>query len=98
MLIKPDAKKVAKIKLIGVGGGGSNALSSMLTTDNIDGVDFIAVNTDSQALLMNKAGTKLQIGEKVTRGLGAGGNPEVGKHAAEESKDKIKDYIEGADL
>ena len=98
MLIKPDAKKIAKIKLIGIGGGGSNAVSSMINAEKIDGVDFIAVNTDSQALLTNKSDTKIQIGEKITKGLGAGGDPEIGKQAAEESKDKINEYLEGADL
>lgn len=98
MLIKPDAKKFAKIKLVGVGGGGCNALTNMITTDKIEGVEFVAVNTDAQALLSNKSETKLQIGDKITKGLGAGGNPDVGKQAAEESREKIKEYLEGADL
>jgi cell division protein FtsZ len=98
MLIKPDAKKVAKIKLVGVGGGGCNAASSMVTSEKIEGVDFIAINTDAQALLNNKAESKIQIGEKITKGLGAGGDPEVGKNAAEESREKINEYLEGADL
>lgn len=98
MLIKPDAKKIAKIKLVGVGGGGSNAVASMVSSEKIDGVDFIAINTDAQALLSNKAEAKIQIGEKITKGLGAGGDPEVGKHAAEESREKINEYLEGADL
>lgn len=98
MLIKPDAKKIAKIKLVGIGGGGSNAVSSMIMAEKIDGVDFIALNTDAQALLTNKSDTKIQIGEKITKGLGAGGDPEIGKQAAEESRDKINEYLEGADL
>lgn len=98
MLIKPDAKKVARIKLLGVGGAGSNALINLIETEKVEGVEFIAINTDAQALLYNKSGTKLQIGEKVTRGLGAGGNPQIGQQAAEESKEKIKEYLEGADL
>jgi len=98
MLIKPDAKKVAKIKLVGIGGGGSNAVSSMITTEHIDGVDFIAINTDAQALLTNKADTKIQIGEQITKGLGAGGDPEIGKQAAEESREKLAEYLSGADL
>ena len=98
MLIKPDAKKVAKIKLVGVGGAGSNALTTLMQHEKVDGVEFIAVNTDAQALMGSKAESKLQIGEKVTRGLGAGGNPEVGKQAAEESRERIKDYLDGADL
>ncbi len=98
MLIKPDAKKIAKIKLVGVGGGGSNAVGSMVSSEKVDGVDFIAVNTDAQALMVNKAEAKIQIGEKFTKGLGAGGDPEVGKQAAEESREKINEYLEGADL
>ncbi len=98
MLIKPDAKKIAKIKLVGVGGAGCNAISTMVAGEKIEGVEFIAVNTDAQALLTNKAEVKLQIGEKITKGLGAGGDPETGKQAAEESREKIKDYLDGADL
>lgn len=98
MLIKPDVKRIARIKLVGIGGAGCNAITTMLGTEKIEGVEFIAVNTDAQALLGNKAETKLQIGDKVTRGLGAGGNPDVGKNAAEESREKIKEYLEGADL
>ncbi len=98
MLIKPDVKRIAHIKLVGIGGAGCNAITTMLGGERIEGVEFIAVNTDAQALLSNKAETKLQIGDKVTRGLGAGGNPDVGKNAAEESREKIKEYLEGADL
>jgi len=69
MLIKPDIARYAKIKVIGLGGGGSNAVNSMLLTNTIKGVDFIAVNTDAQALLTNQAQTKVQIGENLTHGL-----------------------------
>lgn len=98
MLIKPDAKKIAKIKLVGVGGAGSNALTTLIEHERVEGVEFISVNTDAQALMGNKSESKLQIGEKVTRGLGAGGNPDVGKQAAEESRERIKEYLDGADL
>src|SRR5512146_3318589 len=98
MLIKPDIARFAKIKVIGVGGGGCNAVNSMISTNQIAGVDFISVNTDAQALLRSQASTKVQIGENLTRGLGAGGNPEVGRQAAEESKEKIKEYLEDADM
>jgi len=98
MLIKPKAGQAAKIKVIGVGGGGSNAINSMIKEGGISGVEFVAVNTDSQALLANKASIKLQIGEELTRGLGSGGDPEVGQQAVEESKERIKEEIEGADM
>lgn len=98
MLIKPKAGQPAKIKVVGVGGGGSNAISSMITEGGIAGVEFIAINTDAQALLNNKAGVKIQIGDNFTKGLGSGGDPEVGRQAAEESKDKIKEEIEGSDM
>jgi cell division protein FtsZ len=76
----------AKIKVIGVGGGGGNAVNRMVE-DCIESVDFIAVNTDHQALVGSKAQTRIQLGDKLTRGLGAGGNPEIGCKAAEETKD-----------
>lgn len=98
MLIKPQTTNFAKIRVIGVGGGGTNALASMISQSQIQGVDFIAVNTDAQALLMNPASTKLQIGEQYTKGLGSGGDPDVGKQAAEESEQKIKDALEGSDM
>lgn len=98
MLIKPRAGQAARIKVIGVGGGGSNAISSMIKEGGIAGVDFVVVNTDSQALLNNKADIKIQIGEKLTKGLGSGGDPEVGVQAAEESKEKIKEELIGADM
>lgn len=88
----------AKIKVIGVGGGGNNAVNSMISEDNIKGVDFIAVNTDSQALLNSMAPIKIQIGEKLTKGLGAGGNPQIGQQAAEESRERIKEVLAGTDM
>ena len=87
----------AVIKVIGVGGGGCNAINRMLDAE-LKGVQFIAVNTDKQALNRCNAETKIQIGEKLTRGLGAGGNPEVGQHSAEETLDEIVDVLEGADM
>jgi len=90
-LVKPDTASFARIKVLGIGGGGSNAINTMIEEESIQGVEFIAVNTDAQALLVNKAETKIQIGEKLTRGLGSGGNPEIGRQAAEESQEKIKE-------
>lgn len=89
--------QLAIIKVIGVGGGGNNAVNRMIENE-VQGVDFIAVNTDAQALNMSKAEVKLQIGGKLTRGLGAGANPEVGKKAAEESKEQIEEALRGADM
>lgn len=87
----------AVIKVIGVGGGGGNAVQHM-TMANIDGVDFICANTDAQALNSANAKTVLQLGEKITKGLGAGANPEVGMQAAMDDKDRIKEVIEGSDM
>lgn len=97
-LVKPDAARFAKIKVLGIGGGGGNAVNSMLSSNNIVGVDFVAINTDAQALLANQAGIKIQIGENLTRGLGVGGDPELGRQAAEESKEKIKEILGGSDM
>jgi cell division protein FtsZ len=98
MLIKPQTTNFAKIRVMGVGGGGTNALNSMISQSTIQGVDFIAVNTDAQSLLLNQAATKMQIGEDLTKGLGSGGNPEIGKQAAEESYEKIKELLDGTDM
>ncbi|MBI5044710.1 MAG: cell division protein FtsZ [Candidatus Levybacteria bacterium] len=98
MLIRPQTTNFAKIRVIGVGGGGCNAIASMITHNNIQGVDFVAINTDAQALLRNPAITKVQIGENLTKGLGSGGDPEIGRQAAEESAEKIKDMLEGSDM
>ena len=97
-LVKPDSARIAKIKVIGVGGGGGNAVTSMIDGGNITGVEFIAINTDAQVLLANKAPTKLQIGEKLTKGLGVGGNPSTGEQAAEESVEKIKELLIDSDM
>lgn len=88
---------LAKIKVMGIGGGGCNAINSMLAS-NVTSAEFIAVNTDHQALMMSKAETCLQIGANLTKGLGAGSNPTVGEAAAEESKEEIKSLLEGTDL
>ncbi|MBI2195966.1 MAG: cell division protein FtsZ [Candidatus Levybacteria bacterium] len=98
MLIRPQTTNFAKIRVFGIGGGGGNAIGSMISSGNIQGVDFVAVNTDAQALLMCQAVTKLQIGENLTKGLGSGGDPEIGKNAAEESSEKIKSMLEGSDM
>ncbi len=87
----------ATIKVIGVGGAGNNAVNRMVDS-GIRGVEFIAVNTDRQTLVASKAGTKIQIGEKLTRGLGAGANPDIGAQAAEESKAEISEALRGADM
>ncbi len=88
---------LAVIKVVGVGGGGTNAVNRMVDA-GLKGVEFIAVNTDAQALLMCDADVKLHIGGKITRGLGAGANPEVGRAAAEESRDEIREVLKGADM
>lgn len=87
----------ARMKVVGVGGGGGNAVNRMISED-LEGVEFITVNTDAQALLQNMSGTKVQIGKKLTRGLGAGARPEIGRLAVEESRDEVAKAIEGADL
>jgi len=98
MLIKPDIARFARIKVMGVGGGGNNAVNSMVSGGQIKGVDFISVNTDAQALLGSQASSKIQIGEAVTRGLGAGGNPDIGRESAEESREQIKEQLADADM
>lgn len=92
-----ESDNFAQIKVIGVGGGGNNAVNRMVEAQ-LKGVEFIAINTDKQALYTSKAEYKVQIGDKLTRGLGAGANPEIGKKAAEESKDEIIKLLEGADM
>jgi cell division protein FtsZ len=87
----------AKVKIIGIGGGGCNALNTMIES-GLTGVDFIAANTDGQALAANKASIRIQLGARLTKGLGAGANPQVGKQAAEESADQIRDVLDGADM
>src|SRR5438128_8697575 len=92
-----DASGAARIKVVGVGGGGGNAVNTMIAA-GLPGVDFIAANTDSQALKANLAPIKMQLGEKLTRGLGAGGNPEVGKRAAQEDVERLREYLGEADM
>ena len=89
--------QLAKIKVIGIGGGGSNAVNRMIES-GLEGVEFIAVNTDSQALLMSKAPKRMQIGEKLTRGLGAGARPDIGERAAQESRNDILEALRGSDM
>lgn len=98
MLIKPDVQRFAKIKVMGLGGGGSNSLNSMISLQQIQGVDFVAINTDAQALMNNQSPTKVQIGESLTKGLGSGGDPEIGRQAAEESTQKLEDVMQDADM
>ncbi|MBQ9242372.1 MAG: cell division protein FtsZ [Proteobacteria bacterium] len=97
MDLETNHKPGACIKIIGVGGGGGNAVNTMIE-ENVDSVDFIAANTDSQALSTNKAEIHIQIGEQRTRGLGAGSNPEVGREAAQESASQIQEQLKGADM
>jgi cell division protein FtsZ len=97
-LVKPDLNSFAKIKVLGVGGGGNNTVNYMVTDGEIQGVEFIAINTDMQALLNSNADIKLQIGEKLTKGLGSGSNPDIGQAAAEESSEKIKNLLTGTDM
>lgn len=92
-----ENSNVAKIVVIGVGGGGNNAVNRMID-DEVTGVEFVAVNTDVQALNGSKATNKIQIGEKLTRGLGAGAKPEIGLKAAEESRDELAQLIGGHDM
>lgn len=97
-LVKPTNTTFAKIKVVGVGGGGGNAVNSMISSNQIQGVEFITVNTDAQALLSSKADTKVQIGTNFTKGLGSGADPEVGRTAAEESREKLKDLLYDSDM
>ncbi|MCX7854684.1 MAG: cell division protein FtsZ [Anaerolineae bacterium] len=94
--MKPS-ENFARIRVVGVGGGGSNAVNRMIET-GIAGVDFIAVNTDAQALMLSNAPTRVRIGDKLTRGLGVGGNPELGRKAAEESVDELYQVLDGSDM
>ncbi len=92
-----NAESPAQIKVIGVGGGGQNAVNRMIA-EGMVGVEFISVNTDQQALMLSHAPVRVRVGDKVTRGLGAGGNPELGEKAAEESSDELYSIIKGADM
>ncbi len=93
----PMADNFASIKVVGIGGGGGNAVNRMIE-EGLGGVEFIAINTDGQSLLLSKAKTRVRIGDKLTRGLGAGGNPEIGRKAAEESADELYEVLRGADM
>ena len=97
MLQDPTGTYLAVIKVVGVGGGGTNAVNRMIES-GLKGVEFIAVNTDAQQLMMSEADYRVHIGEKLTKGLGAGSNPEIGQQAAEESRDKIREVLQGADM
>jgi cell division protein FtsZ len=92
-----QVESFAVIKVVGVGGGGCNAIDRMID-EGLQGVDFIAINTDAQALMLSKAPTRVRIGDKLTRGLGSGGNPETGKRAAEESAEDLYEVLRGADM
>ena len=100
-MVYPDMEQplesFARIKVVGVGGGGCNAVNRMIE-EGVQGIEFIAVNTDAQALMLSKAPTRVRIGEKLTRGLGAGGDPEVGRKAAEESAEELYEVLKGADM
>ncbi|MBI4128808.1 MAG: cell division protein FtsZ, partial [Parcubacteria group bacterium] len=95
--VRPDIETFARIKVVGVGGGGGNAVSSMVDA-KIRGVDFIIINTDAQDLHHANAQHKIHIGKNLTRGLGAGMNPELGRQAAEENRDDIHEMLKGADM
>ncbi|MGI6643648.1 MAG: cell division protein FtsZ [Bacillota bacterium] len=97
MVVNAEDLRYANLKVIGVGGGGSNAVNRMVEA-GIRGVDFISVNTDAQALNLSLAPTKIQVGASLTRGLGAGANPEVGEKAAQESREEILEHLKGADM
>src|SRR3954469_17791231 len=95
--IKPEVETFARIRVIGVGGSGKNAVNHMVES-KVRGVDFIAVNTDAQDLQHSLAKKKIHIGKNLTRGLGAGMNPEIGKRAAEETKEEVQQAIKGSDM
>jgi cell division protein FtsZ len=94
---QPLSESFARIKVVGVGGGGCNAVNRMIE-EGLQGIEFVAVNTDGQALMLSKADIRIRIGDKVTRGLGAGGNPEMGRKAAEESAEELYSALKGADM
>jgi cell division protein FtsZ len=97
MYPQPNMESFARIKVVGVGGGGSNAVNRMIE-EGLAGIEFVAVNTDAQALVLSNAPTRVRIGDKLTRGLGAGGNPEVGQKAAEESAEELYEVLKGTDM
>uniref|UniRef100_A0A7C5YYP0 Cell division protein FtsZ n=1 Tax=candidate division CPR3 bacterium TaxID=2268181 RepID=A0A7C5YYP0_UNCC3 len=98
MLVKPENQNTARIVVVGVGGGGCNAVNTMISDHNIQGVDFVAINTDVQALQNSLASTTVPIGSQLTKGLGSGGDPEIGRKAAEEDIDKLHELLTGADM
>lgn len=98
VLVKPDIDQFARIKVVGIGGGGGNAVSSMVQNRQIKGVEFVSVNTDVQALMNSQAKVKVQIGENLTHGLGSGADPEIGRQSAEESQEKFKDLFVDTDM
>ncbi|QTL98046.1 cell division protein FtsZ [Iocasia frigidifontis] len=95
--IGTEIEQFANIKVVGVGGGGNNAVNRMIE-EGLEGIDFVAINTDAQALLASNAGRTIRIGEKITKGLGAGSNPAIGKEAAEETREEVAQALEGADM
>jgi len=97
MFTSPKSESFARIMVVGIGGGGSNAVNRMIE-EGMAGIEFTAVNTDAQALLLSNAPKRVRIGDKLTRGLGAGGNPEVGQRAAEESAEELYEVLKGADM
>src|SRR3989304_10121276 len=98
-LVNPpnQVESFANIKVVGVGGGGCNAVNRMIE-EGLQGVEFVAVNTDAQALMLCKAPTRVRIGEKLTRGLGSGGDPEMGRKATEESAEELYSVLKGSDM
>ncbi len=98
MQVKPEIERFAKIRVVGVGGAGGNVINSMIESNQIRGVEFVAINTDAQDLSINKAVIKIPIGQEITQGLGAGSNPDIGRKAAEESMDVIKSNLDGANM
>ncbi|HSR48958.1 MAG TPA: cell division protein FtsZ, partial [Anaerolineales bacterium] len=97
MFTAPQSESFARIMVLGIGGGGSNAVNRMIE-EGLSGIEFAAVNTDAQALLLSNAPKRVRIGDKLTRGLGAGGNPDVGQKAAEESAEELYEVLKGADM
>jgi len=93
----PQTESFARIKVVGIGGGGSNAVNRMME-EGLAGIEFVAINTDAQALLLSNAPTRVRIGDKLTRGLGAGGDPEIGEKAAEESAEDVYEVLKGSDM
>jgi cell division protein FtsZ len=98
MFVKPEIERFAKIRVVGIGGAGCNVLNTLIDTQQISGVEFIAVNTDAQALSVNKAFVKIPIGQELTGGLGSGADPEIGKRAAEESVEILKANLDESDM